>query len=165
MMPTFKVIALVGYCKAGVSGPRGQVISACLGSPKFPDQWTEVKISEGDGIFLHGRTRKKMLWWLSEQWLIETDLIRVETKVAELGVGRDEDRTMTLIFALDPTCSLVEVRWPGLGYRDYPLLKGRLREISRVSLSDMRELQIRPVREDEFDTNRKGEGNATLVGK
>lgn len=155
----YKSTVLIGYQKAGVSGPRGQLISAYLGNPKYPGEWTQIRINEGEGLFLHGRTKKKLLWWLSEQWLAEGDLVRISTKVAETGVGQDEDRTMELTFSMDTSNSLIEVRWPGLGYKDFPLLKGRLREISRTSLGLERELRAHAVLDEAFDEVRTVDGS------
>jgi len=144
-VPTYKVALMMGYQKAHVAGPRGQIISVAIGSPLFPGQWCSLKVGDGTGIYLHGRTKKPMCWWVSEQWLAEGDLIRIETKVAEAGVGRDEKRSIDMIWAVDPSSQLIELRWHGIGYKDWPIMKGRVREVSRTSPEIQRDLSITAV--------------------
>ena len=156
-IPIYKVLAVIGYQKAGVSGSRGQIVSVGYSAPGTTDDWTEFRIGEGDGIYLHSRTKKPMCWWMVEEWLAEGDRVRLQTKVAEQGVGRDDDRTATLLFVVDPAAPVVTVTWQGLGYKNEPLLKGRLVEIARTSLADERRIrQVEPKKEEGFDETRVG---------
>lgn len=155
-VPVYKVALMLGYQKAHVAGPRGQIIAASIGSPLFPGQWLGLKVGEGSGIYLHGRTKKPMCWWVSEQWLARGDLIQIETKVAEAGVGRDEKRSLSMVWTVDPDASLIELRWPGIGYKDWPIAKGRIREVSRSSPEIERNIHITAVYDGGFDTDLSG---------
>jgi len=160
-IPLYKAAVLMGYQKAHVAGPRGQLIRVSIGSPLFPGQWTELKIGDGSGMYMHGRTKKPMLWWVAEQWLADGDLLKIETKVGEAGVGRDETRSMEMVFSIDPRAPLVEVKWKGLGYRDWPLLKARVREVSRTTPQMERDISITAVYDDRQDGPRDSEAVAT----
>lgn len=164
-VPLYKAAVLMGYQKAGVAGPRGQLISVSIGSPVYPGQWYELKIGEGAGIYMHGRTKRPMCWWVSEQWLADRDLVRITTKVGIAGVGRDDERSMELIFSVDPTAPLVEVKWKGLGYRDWPLLKGHVREVSRTTPQMERDISITAVYDEGHATPAEGEGADATIGQ
>lgn len=163
-IPIYKVAIQVGFQKAGVLGPRGQLIRAEFGHPN-QEKWTEVRICEGDGARLDPKTKRPMVWWMSEQWLSQGDLIRVSTKVAQAGVGVDEDRTMDLLYQVDPSQSVVEVKWSGVGYKNYFLLKGCLRELARSSRAEQRQIkEIDPVTAEGFGEVRYA-GACDLCGR
>lgn len=151
-----KVVVTIGYQKAGASG-RGQLIKAAIRDGDDCGDWTEIDKNDGDGIYLHGH-KKNMMWWSGELWLAANDKIRISTKVGIVGQGTDEDLTMDLIFVVDPTAPLVAVTWPGIGYKGYPLLKGKVVEVARASKADERRtMQIDPLFEQGFDEVRYGE--------
>jgi hypothetical protein len=163
-VPLYKVAVLMGYQKAHVAGPRGQLISVALGSPMYPGQWIELKPGDGTGMYLHARTKKPMRWWVSEQWLAQGDLIRIETKVAEAGVGRDEKRSVEMVWSVESSAELVEVRWRGLGYKDWPLMVGRVREVSRTSPEIARDLSVAAVFHEGYDIVQDGTSPADQGG-
>lgn len=134
----YKTCVQVGYQKAGALSSRGMLIQASYGTPSAPGVWTAVDMGKGEGVSLHARTKKPYWWWLADVWLAEGDLLKLTTKVAVAGAGQDEDRSMDLLFSIDPNAGVVEVSWPGIGYKDYPLARGCLREINRSTAANAR---------------------------
>lgn len=153
-IPTYKVVAMVGYQKAGVRGPSGQIIDVSIADPLRQDEWMSVRVGDGDGIYLHQKQNKPMVWWHAELWLAAKDVIKITTKVGILGQGTDEERTMDLLFAVDPNAPLVSVSHPGLGYGGYPILRGRVREIARSSKADTRRMKIEQHLDSGWDETR-----------
>lgn len=141
-VPAYKVTALVGYQKAGVSGPRGQVVSVHYSQYDYPDDWQEVRIGEGEGAYPHARTLKPMCWWVAELYLASGDKVRLTTKVGIRGVGADEERSWDMMFDVDEKAPVVTLTWNGIGYRHWPLLRGRLREIYRSDKATQRDIRI-----------------------
>lgn len=149
-IPIYKVVVTIGYQKAGASG-RGQLIKAAIRDAEDQGDWTDIDKNDGEGVYLHGQ-KKNMMWWSGELWLAIGDKIKISTKVGIVGQGADEDLTMDLIFVVDPSSPLVAVTWPSVGYKGYPLLKGKVREIARASKADERRMmQIDPLFENGFD--------------
>lgn len=150
-IPIFKAVVTIGYQKGGVSGNRGQLIQAFIRDADDEGDWSEIDKDQGDGIYLHGQ-KKHMMWWSGELWLAASDKIKISTKVGIVGQGADEDMTMDLVFAIDPDAPLVAVSWQGIGYKGYPLLKGKVRELARTSMAEHRRItQIEPLMEQGFE--------------
>jgi len=156
-IPVYKVVVTIGYQKAGVSGNRGQLIRAFIRDALDQGDWYEIDRGQGDGVYLHA-PKKNMMWWSGELWLGEHDKVKISTKVGIVGQGTDEDLTMDMIFIIEPSAPLVSVTWPGIGYKGYPLLKGRVQEVARSSKADERRItQIEPLMEQGFEDIRYAE--------
>jgi len=140
-VPAYKVTAMVGYQKAGVSGPRGQVVSVHYSQYDYPDDWQEVRWGEGEGAYAHARN-KRMCWWTAELYLASGDKVRLTTKVGIRGVGPDEERSWDMMFDVDEKAPVVTLTWNGIGYRHWPLLRGRLREIYRSDAIKKRDVRV-----------------------
>lgn len=156
----YKTVAVVGYQKGAAQGAGGlgQLVRCWYGSPERPDEWTEVQMGKDDGVYLNEMTKQPIRWWAAELWLAAGDTLKVETRLARIGVGQDGNRSADLMYRVDPAAPLVEVAWPGVGFKDYYLLKGYLVEIMRSTKAEQRRIrEIDPVVAHGFDETRKAE--------
>lgn len=81
-------------------------------------------------------------WWIVSLELSKGSVVKLDTKVGVRGKGQDSERTTCQWFTVDPEYPIKEIRVPRVGFKNYPLLKGRLKTISSKSLQDETEQMI-----------------------
>lgn len=160
IIDVYKTVAVVGYQKgvAHGAGGLGQLVRCWYGSPERPDEWTEIQMGRDDGVYLNEKSKQPVAWWAAELWLAAGDLVKIETRLARIGIGQDANRSADLMYRVDPSSPLVEVAWPGVGFKDYYLLKGYLAEVMRSTKAEQRRIrEIDPVVAHGFSESRKVE--------
>lgn len=127
-----QIILTIGYRKA-IRTKDGQLIKAYI---------NKDEVSRKDGEYQHDRTTPGMAWYLARRDVPPESEIKVEVKTGIIGVGTDENRTFEMVFIADPEAEVIEVKSPQLGYKNRPIIKGRLRQISYLSEADKREQRL-----------------------
>jgi len=141
-----RVIIQIGYLKSGGRRREGQLIRAWV---------DEIECSWQDdaGRYLTSRAEaaKGTLWYLWQGEVEPEGVIRVQVKTALRGIGADEGRTFESLYYLNSEAPVREIEVRGVGYKGYPLLKGRLVEMGTVSKQDEREAEIEEFLRGTFD--------------
>lgn len=137
------LVCQIGYSKAAGGRKAGQRISV------FVDDVECTLGSEGKYLtsFLEGK--KGQLWYFWKDEVRSGAVIRLEVQTGVVGVGQDERRTFDAVYVMDDSVAVQELNVQGVGYKGYPLLKGRFRELGSVSGEDRREAEIDTFLADE----------------
>lgn len=140
-----RVIVQIGYLKSGGRRREGQLIRAWV---------DEIECSWHDdaGRYLTSRAEasRGQLWYLWQSDVEAEGVIRIEVKTSLRGIGPDEGRTFESLYYLSPEAPVREIEVRGVGYKGYPLLKGRLVEMGTVSKQDEREADIEEFLRGDF---------------
>jgi hypothetical protein len=88
-------------------------------------------------------------WYLAELDCKEGDIIVIDVKTGIRQRGQDENRTFRTTFRVDPTMEITTYEVPNVGMWGFPLLKGRVEEISTVSKVDERRNEAEALLDDE----------------
>ena len=123
-----KVAIQIGYKKGR------QVIEAWVNESSCSAQ-------EDNGMFLTSRAdtnKKGAFWYLWSNEVSTGDVIDISVKTGIPGVGQDENLTFEASYMVDENVDVREVIIPGVGMGNYPLIKGRLVDVSFVSEADKR---------------------------
>lgn len=139
-----RVVIQIGYTKSFGHRKEGQKLSAFIND-------VECTWADKTGHFLTSYldTKKGKLWYLCTEEVEHGDAIRVQVFTTIAGVGKDERRTLEMVYAADENASIQEVEISGVGMKGYPLLKGRLVSLGSVSEADNREAEAEAVLDDE----------------
>jgi len=114
----------------------GQLINAWVEGDvvdwkSFPGYWLTPQQSE--------KTRY-MMWHLCDLDVEEGANIKISVKTGIRNQGKDEARTVDMFFRMGSEADeIVEIRIPGVGFRHYPILKGRVIELKSESTEQTRE--------------------------
>lgn len=98
--------------------------------------------TEGAEYVSNPAHRGRESWWAVSLDLEEGQVIRLETKVGARGKGQDSDRTTEQWFTVNPDYPITEIRVPKVGFKRYPLLKGKLQTISAKTLQEEKDALI-----------------------
>lgn len=98
--------------------------------------------TEGAEYVSNPAHRGRESWWAVSLDLEEGQVIRLETKVGARGKGQDSDRTTEQWFTVNPDYPVIEIRVPKVGFKRYPLLKGKLQTISAKTLQEEKDALI-----------------------
>jgi hypothetical protein len=104
-------------------------------------RWNKVLISwnntPGEWATAYAEKRRQ-LWYVAEIECSPKDTIEIESFV-KTNDGIDEKMTWKRIYEVDPEEEVLEVREHGsVGHRNFPILKGRVREVMSYSKHDRR---------------------------
>lgn len=127
-----QVILTIGYRKA-LRTKDGQLIRAYINNDE---------VSRKEGEYLHDRTVPGQAWYLAVRDIPPESEIKVSVKTGIVGIGTDENRTFEMVFIANPNAELIEVKSPLLGYKNHPIIKGRLIQTSHISEADKRQQKI-----------------------
>jgi len=115
------IFALFGFRK---SFKEGYVVKVTVDDRELSGS------SEGAQFVSNPAHRGRESWWACNLELPHGAVIKLETKVGVAGRGQDSDRTTEQWFLVNPDYPITEVRVPRVGFKSYPLLKGKLETIS-----------------------------------
>lgn len=106
----------------------GQVVKVSIGG---------VEVSKSGMQFISNPAKRRTeCWWAGSLTVAAGETIELETMAGVPGMGPDTERTSHQWFIADPEAEIREIEIDGIGYKGYPLLKGRLRPISTQSQHD-----------------------------
>ncbi len=137
-----RVIVQVGWQK---TKRDGQKLSATVNGDEinwdtFPGRWL-TPMSD----------REWRCWHLCELDLETGDQITIQCKTGLRRKGKDEDRTFDMIYVVGTdTDDVEEVVRQGVGYSNYPLIKGRVQTLADVSEADRRQRGLEQFLDMEF---------------
>jgi hypothetical protein len=126
-----KIFIQTGFCKNLKEGSKLEVF--------INDAKIEIEKND-EGVYLTPLAQRYTRMWYQKPVDCATgDIIRVESKVGLRGLGPDEKRSFTGLYQVDEGASSVEIKVFGVGFgREFPLLKGSLREVSFQTLENVR---------------------------
>lgn len=128
-----EVFALYGFKK---SFKEGYIVRITLDEKELSAN------TEGAEYVSNPAHRGRESWWAVSLDLEEGQVIRLETKVGARGKGQDSDRTTEQWFTVNPDYPVIEIRVPKVGFKRYPLLKGKLQTISAKTLQEEKDALI-----------------------
>lgn len=134
-----RVIVQIGYSKIIGRRKVGQLVRAYINDNEI--SWNDY-MYEGKYLTSRLETSKGVLWYLSDMDLNENDTLRIDVKTSIAKVGTDEERTFESIYYVNESAPVREIFIPGVGKKNYPLIKGRILEIGSVSEADNRRSEV-----------------------
>lgn len=105
----------------------------------------KVNWSSNSGMFLttqKDRKHKGEIWFMYEADVSEGDIIVLRCKTFISGVGPDESLTFESVYNCREDCEIKSVDMVGVGWKGYPVIKGKISEIASVSEADLRRQNI-----------------------
>ena len=139
-----KVLVQIGSTK---SKKQTQIVKAFIN-----DQ--EVDWHEFEGRFLtthKDRAFKHTVWFMAQLDLQSQDVLKIEVKTFLGGVGIDEERTFEALYYADAGAPVRNIDMYGVGLKGYPVLKGPILEIGKVSEEDKRKAEIEDFLNEGFN--------------
>lgn len=116
-----KVFALYGF-KRSVAG--GHVVKVAVDERELNGN------TPGAQFVSNPAFRDRECWWAVTLDLDEGQVIKLTTLAGVAGKGRDTDRTTEQWFTPNEDYGSIEIRVPKVGFKRYPLLKGKLQTVS-----------------------------------
>ena len=138
-----RVVVQIGFKR---SRREGQKICARIVTANESISWTNYP-----GRWLTSvAQRATCCWHLCELDLNVGDVISVICHTGLRGLGPDEKRTFAHIYRIGlDTDPVLTVEIPGVGHGKYPVVKGRLIEMSEVTAEDLREKDVEQFLDEE----------------
>lgn len=134
-----KVFAVFGFKK---TRKDGAVVSITIDGQ-------EVSNGSGGTQFISNPAfRGRESWWAFTRELYEGQVIKLRTTAWVPGRGHDTDRTTEQWYTVNPDYPMVEIRLPKIGYKKYPLLKGKLQMISATTEQEATDAKIESMLEE-----------------
>jgi len=131
-----RVLVQIGYTK---NKKQTQTVKAYVDD-------LELHWNDNSGKYLTSHKDRKfrnMLWYMYELDLSIESVLRLSVKTYLNGAGIDEERTFEALYqGCDEDDPIKSVDISGVGLRNYPLIKGRIQELSIVSEDDKRKSEI-----------------------
>lgn len=137
-----KVLIQIGYRRAGSFGKEGQLIQAWVNEQEC--SWQRTVDGDPDGKWITPVSKSdKQGWFLWQGDLVSGDIIKINIKTVLVKKGLDEDRTIDMLYDVDDDYPVKEISLQKVGAgKGYPLLKGKIKEIAKLSKSEKREQEI-----------------------
>jgi len=130
-----KVLIQIGFTK---NKKKSQFVKAFVN-----DQ--ELSWSDDSGKFLTSnkdRVYRGMCWYLYDADIQPEDVLKLDVKTFLNGVGKDEEKTFESLYYCDEDAPVRSIEVTEVGFKGYPILKGKLLEIGSVSDLDKRKAEI-----------------------
>lgn len=144
-----RIVIQIGFKKSSFRNKKGQIIRAWINDQEV--SWSDDCKTGGYWLTspaegrLNGET-----WYVWEGDLSSGDLVRLDVRTGIAGVGSDESRTFESLYQVDENADIKEITVPGVGKKNFPIIKGRLAEIGSVSAKDKRQMGAEDFIDGEF---------------
>lgn len=138
-----KVLVQIGYTK---NRKKSQFVKAFVN-----DQ--ELSWSDDSGKFLTSnkdRVYRGMIWYMYDLDLQQDDVLKLDVKTFLNGVGKDEEKTFESLYYADEEAPVRSIEVTEVGFKGYPILKGKILEIGSVSDLDKRKAEIEEFMQEGF---------------
>lgn len=138
-----RVVFQIGYVK---TQKRTQIIKAFIND-------IECSWDDKSGQFLtthKDRQMKSTIWYLYEVDLQPDDILQISVSTFLTGIGKDHELTFDSLYYCDEDAPVRTIDASQVGMRGYPLLKGRILELSSISSDDERKQQIEDFLNKDF---------------
>jgi hypothetical protein len=149
MSDTFLVLIQTGFQRSAGRRP-GQLVKAFLVFKDGGEEAISWSQDPEQGKYLTDQIdRQKMVWYMSKKFLTHGDSLRLEIFTGSRGLGEDPNLTKKVIFVLDENAPVRELAFPNVGFKRFPLVKGRLLQVDEVSKRDQVEQELESFISDE----------------
>jgi len=146
--PEYHILIQVGWQRSKNARSPGTLVKAYLVFESGEEQEVTWGMVEGQWITnLLDRGSKQ--WFLAKVPLHDQDRVRLEVFTGYKGKGGDPKLTFKRLYVLDENSPVREFSVPLVGVRGFPLIKGRLLELSEVSQQDIKEESLQNLVVDE----------------
>ena len=138
-----RVLFQIGSCK---TRKQTQIIKAYVND-------VEMSWNDNSGRFLtthKDRVLRQTVWYMYDLDLQPKDVLKLEVRTYLGGIGVDEERTFESLYYSDDESPVRNIEMSGVGFKGYPMLKGRILEIGSVSEEDKRKADIEEFLNDGF---------------
>lgn len=102
----------------------------------YTDDERVSQSTPGISLLSNPAHRRREGWWGGTLELYPDSVIHLVTKVGVRGAGPDVARTTDNTYRVLPDARVVTLHIPGVGFRQYPLLKGHLQVINAQTAHD-----------------------------
>jgi hypothetical protein len=113
----------------------------------------EQSWSDGNGQFLTShkdRVARGMTWYMCDVDLQQEDVLKIEAKTFLPGIGLDEEKTFESLYYANEESPVRSIEITEVGFKGYPLIKGRILEIGSVSEMDKRKADLEEFMNEGF---------------
>jgi hypothetical protein len=145
---SFKVLVQIGYQKSAGRRP-GQLVKAFICFRSGGEEEIQWSKDPEQGRYLSDRSHKNMAWFLASRSISDGDSIRVEIFTGSQGQGEDPNLTQKRIYLFDESAPVREFVITNVGFKRFPILKGRFHEVESVSKRDEIERELTEFIDDE----------------
>jgi hypothetical protein len=107
----------------------------------------------GEGQFLTShkdRVARGMIWFMCDVDLQPDDVLKIEAKTFLPGIGLDEEKTFESLYYANDESPVRSIEITEVGFKGYPLIKGRILEIGSVSEMDKRKADLEDFMNEGF---------------
>jgi hypothetical protein len=145
---SYVVLVQVGYQKS--AGRRaGQLVKAFVCFKNGGEEEIQWSNDPEKGKYLTDRSHRDMCWYMANYRLSDGDQLRFDIFTGQRGVGEDPHLTQKRLMLLDANLPVREFTVPHVGFRRFPLAKGRLTETTVISKRDEIERELCDYIDDE----------------
>ena len=135
-----RLVAQIGFKRLDGNRRDGQRVVVSVND-------VECSWHDNSGKYLtpYSSSQKGIIWYLWDGDLDPGDLIRIKTVchvATHNGKVIDEDKTFASIYTAELEAPVNEIYFKGIGFKGYPLLKGRFTLMHSESETDKREASI-----------------------
>jgi hypothetical protein len=149
MSDTFLVLIQTGFQRSAGRRP-GQLVKAFLVFKDGGEEAISWSQDPEQGSFLSDRIDKqRFCWYMSKKYMTHGDVLRVEIFTGARGLGEDPNLTQQRLYLLDENAPVREFIVPNVGFKRFPLVKGRLQLVNETSRRDRIEVELSSMIDDE----------------
>jgi hypothetical protein len=149
MSESLLVLVQIGYQKSIGKRP-GQLVKAFICFRDGGEESIEWSSDPEQGSYLTERAKsREMCWYMAKRSLSDGDAIRFEIFTGRQGLGEDTQLTMKKLYRFDENTPVREFSESYVGFRRFPLVKGRFVEIESVSKRDEMDRELDEMVADE----------------
>ena len=138
-----RVLFQIGSCK---TRKQTQIIKGYIND-------IEVSWHDNSGKYIttqKDRVARRTIWYMYDIDLQPIDVLKLEVKTYLPGIGIDEERTLESLYYVDDESPVRCIELSGVGFKGYPMIKGRVLEIGSVSAEDKRKADIEDFMNEGF---------------
>lgn len=128
----FPVAAIFGWSRRAACG---SIVDVFI----LSDDDIEVRISPntpGVQLVSNPAKRRREQWYLYNTDLTVGTIIRLRTRVGVRGSGADTERSIDALYMISPDAPVRDITVPGVGYKQFPLLRGPLLVVQERTIHD-----------------------------
>jgi hypothetical protein len=131
----FQILVQVGYQKS-IGRRHGQLVKAYVCFKTGGEEEIQWSSDPSLGKYLTDRSHQQMCWYMATRSISDGDSLRIEIFTGSRGAGEDPNLTQKVLYLFDESAPVREFTIPHVGFKKFPVLKGRFHEIEAVSKRD-----------------------------
>lgn len=143
------VLIQTGFSRSAGRRP-GQLVKAYICFKTGGEETVEWSQDPEQGQYLTDRIdRQKFVWYMSKKYMSNGDTLRMEIFTGVRGLGEDPSLTKKIIYVLNEDAPVRDFIVTNVGFKRFPLVKGRFLEVQETSARDQREVELSSMIDDE----------------